>query len=215
MNPKRGIRMSPKVIHCIEVDWDNEDAKKCSVKGVLDFLSDCEEIVRYEHVFCESMDDLKFAIDCYGRRNQTTKPQILYIACHGTAGAINVKGESLDIEEMGDILNGAFSEKRRGIVVFGSCSTAKTYPSRLKKFLEKTGAFAIVGYTNVVDFSYSTAFEMLLLRELQKNVFNMVGYGAIKRKVSLLKEMFHCDSDESRSVNVSVQFINDENLPNQ
>ena len=65
------------------------------------------------------------------------------------------------------------------------------------------------------DIRQCTLFEHILISELQKNVFNMVGYGAIKRKVSLLKEMFHCDSDESRSVNVSVQFINDENLPNQ
>jgi len=121
-----------------------------------------------------------------------------------------VKGESLDIEELGDILNGAFSENRRGIVIFGSCSTAKTYPDRLKKFLEKTGAFAVVGYTNNVDFSYSTAFEMLLLRELQKNVFNMVGYNAIMRKITLLKDMFHCDTDKSRSVDVRVQFIKEE-----
>lgn len=201
--------MIPKKIFCVEADWNFQKAKNCSIKGVLDFLKSCDEIPGYVRIYCSSMHELKTALKRFAKMKQPAKPQILYIACHGSTGAIEFDGELLELEELGDILAGAFGSARKGVIVFGSCSTASAYQKRLKNFLEKTGAFAVVGYTNDVDFSYSTAFEMLLLRELQKNDFSMKGYCAVRRKVLTLKRAFRRADDASRSVNVRIRFNND------
>jgi hypothetical protein len=60
----------------------------------------------------------------------------------------------------------------------------------LTKFLYETGALAIYGYQKDVDWIHSTAFEMLILSQMQENEFSKRGITAIENKVNSLAQKF-------------------------
>jgi len=60
----------------------------------------------------------------------------------------------------------------------------------LRRFLQRTEALAILGYKNDVDWLKSTAFELLMLSEIQENEFSGRGIDAIKDRLIELAKQF-------------------------
>ncbi|MEN6625411.1 MAG: hypothetical protein ABFD69_04185 [Candidatus Sumerlaeia bacterium] len=57
--------------------------------------------------------------------------------------------------------------ERRVVIYFGSCSTMQANLKELRKFMANTNIIGIMGFSEEVDWFKSTAFDLLLLRELQ------------------------------------------------
>lgn len=92
---------------------------------------------------------------------------ILYLGFHGAPGELHVgegRDTSLTLEDLADRLDGAC---RGRIVHLGSCGTVDVHGRRLKKFCTRTGALAVCGFREDVDWLKSAAFEMLVLGGLQ------------------------------------------------
>jgi hypothetical protein len=69
------------------------------------------------------------------------------------------------------------------IIVFGSCSTIKAGPWKMKKFLEKTQALAVCGYDRDIDWMQSAALDLLVLTGLQEEAFTLQGIKKIDKNI--------------------------------
>jgi hypothetical protein len=102
---------------------------------------------------------------------------ILYLASHGMKGGVEVGGELVSVSDMGKLLEGKCLDRA---IIFASCSTMNLSKRRLKNLLKKTDALLVCGYSVNVDWMRSTAFELMLLYQMQANEFSGRGAGAIQ-----------------------------------
>ena len=92
---------------------------------------------------------------------------ILYLSLHGAPGELHVgegRDKSLSFDDLAERLEGGC---RGRVVHFGSCGTVDVHGRELKKFLSRTGALAVCGFRQEVDWLESAAFDMLVLGRLQ------------------------------------------------
>jgi hypothetical protein len=175
-----------KGIYCLEGIWDEDLREKSSVKPILELLHTHRGIDYIYHA-CATTEEIEYFISKWLQRKYYKYP-ILYLAFHGEKNHLilgNKKTYSLD--SLADLLAGKCSFS---IIIFGSCSTLALRKNYLKKFLDKTGALAICGYQEDVDWLPSTAFEMLVLSKMQENEFTKRGITAIENKVNALALKF-------------------------
>ncbi len=75
-------------------------------------------------------------------------------------------------------------------IMFSSCSTLRIDRRALRRFLERTQAMAVCGYRVDVNWLRSTAFELLLLSQIQGNEFSGRGAEAIGRAAKGIARSF-------------------------
>ena len=90
-------------------------------------------------------------------------------------------------------------------IMFSSCSTMRIDRRVLRRFLDRTEAMAVCGYRVDVNWLRSTAFELLLLSQIQGNEFSGRGAEAIDRAAKKLARSF---KDLDFSI-VTVKDLND------
>lgn len=94
------------------------------------------------------------------------------MAFHGDRGKFLIGKNNISLGELADLLEG----KCRGVVIyFGSCATLDIHGRTINNFLRKTGAIAVLGYTKDVDWLISSAFDVLLMNELQMEPLDSIG----------------------------------------
>ena len=192
-----------KGIFCLEGLWESDLKKPSTVLPLLEFLKQNADIP-YIYRDCGTQAEFEFYLKKFPQAQYRGYP-ILYLAFHGEPGQIVLGGKDrYSIEDIGEYLNGQCKSQ---IVLIGSCSVMDIDKRKLKKFLKETEALAVLGYSNDVPFLRSSAFEMLLLSELQENAFDGNGIKAIARKChDLAKSFRHSESDkdiEFRMVSVA------------
>ena len=178
-----------KGIYCLEGIWDEDLREKSSVKPILELLHNNRNIDFIYHN-CATAEEIEFYV-CKWRQKKYNKFPILYFAFHGEKNILllgNKKTYSLD--NLAEHLAGKCS---KSIIIFGSCSTLAIRKNYLKKFLDKTGALAICGYLADVDWLPSTAFEMLILSQMQENEFSKRGISAIENRVNNIARKFRSE----------------------
>jgi hypothetical protein len=174
-----------KGIFCLEGLWDNDLRKPSTVRPILELLRMNREI---NHIYrdCATREEFEHYIRIWTQQKYNAYP-ILYLAFHGEEFTLCLGKDTCDLDELAQILENRCKYR---IVIFGSCSTLKVNKKLLKNFLRKTGALAICGYKTEVDWLKSTAFELLLLSELQDNEFSGKGIKAIEGKAREAAKFF-------------------------
>jgi hypothetical protein len=81
-----------------------------------------------------------------------------YLAFHGSPGTIHLARDSMTLAELAETLKGKLTGR---VVHFGSCQVFRVPRSELERFRKKTGAKAITGYRDDVDWMQSAAFDLL------------------------------------------------------
>ena len=101
---------------------------------------------------------------------------ILYLSFHGygpgedyAAGLTLGDGTSYSLDDLEALINGRCNGR---VIHFGACSVMSAPGERLQSFLASSGAVAMCGYTEDVDWLESAAFDLLLLGTLQWAAFN-------------------------------------------
>jgi len=189
--------MNKKGIFCLEGLWENDLRKPSTIQPLLAFLKQNIEI-NYIYRDCATTGEFEFYLSKFTQGTYKDYP-ILYLAFHGEAGEIFISGKDrYSIPKLGEFLD----KKCKGqIILIGSCSVLDIDKRILKSFLKNSGALAVLGYTNDVDWMRSSTFEMLILSVLQENVFNGNGIKAIRRKCMQLAKSF-----KNQNVEETVQF---------
>lgn len=142
-------------IACLESLWTNRVENRLNVVPMLEVISRSWN-ARFSHLTCNTREELKYNLNLLCRRNYG----ILYFAFHGSPGVIKLHGDKITLEELAEMMNCRFSN---WIIHFGTCATIRKEKA-VHKFVEQTNVSLVTGFTRVVDWIESSAFELLLFQ---------------------------------------------------
>jgi hypothetical protein len=179
---KRG---QTKGIFCIEGIWDPDLRTPSSVEPLLDLLN-LNALIDYIHVDCATVEEFELYIKKWMQKRYDRYP-ILYLATHGSAREVRIGSMPYSIEDLGKLMEGKCQNR---FIMFSSCSTMRIDKRVLKRFLDRTEALAVCGYRVDVNWLWSTAFELLLLSEIQRNEFSGRGAEAIEGAAKRIARSF-------------------------
>ena len=174
-----------KGIFCIEGLWDPDLRVSSSVQPLLDLLN-LNALISYIHMDAATHEEFEFYVKKWLQKRYNQYP-ILYIASHGSENGIKVGKNPYSIEALADLLAAKCANR---IIMFSSCSTLRIGKRVLRDFLKRTEALAVCGYRVDVDWLRSTAFELLLFSQMQKNEFSGRGADAIERAATEIARSF-------------------------
>jgi hypothetical protein len=176
-----------KHIFCIEGNWDPDLSVKSTVRPMLELL-DATEGVKFVHRDAATPEEFEFLVGKW-RQKSYAAYRILYLAFHGYEGRLSIYGS----KEMSlDDLAGLLERQCYGRVIYlGACSVLRLGSAGISAFLNRTGAQAVCGYTKDVDWTASTALDLLVMSTLQERSFDRSG---------LLKARAEVRRDEGRLV---------------
>lgn len=171
-----------KGIFCLEGFWYGDHRDKTSVFPILD-LANRNIGLPYLYHRCGTIEEFKFSIQRWKRKDFHNKYPLLYLGFHGEIGKIHIGNDSITIDELAEMLG---DKCEKVVIYFGSCETMNIDKRLLLGFMEKTKSLAMLGYKKEVDWLQSASFDILLLHHLFRNPFDSVGIK--KTKEQIMKE---------------------------
>lgn len=157
-------------VFCIETVWyETED--HTSMRPALELLRDGYLKVPLVHRTAITKDEFTACVMEWLALDARAYP-ILYLGYHGEEGSIDLGGGGyVDENELGlhdvgaRLADGGGCENR--VVHFASCATLDVGEEDVGRFLEETGASAVSGYSETVDWVAAATFDLLYLKEMQ------------------------------------------------
>ncbi len=172
-----------KGVFCLEGDWDSDLRYRASVVPVLELL-DRSSSPRVRHIRRDigTFTEFEYYLRKWTQKRYEAYP-ILYLGFHGAPGVLHVGDRRRGPVTLDWLEERLAGKCRNRVIHFGSCGTLATHGNRLRRFLQKTGALAVCGYREDVDWMLSAAFELILLYEFQFNALTRAGMAAVNRRV--------------------------------
>ena len=168
-------------IACLESLSDEHRNNRLNVVPLLDVISGIWG-VKYNHLTCNTAHELAYNLDLLCQRNYG----ILYLAFHGSPGAIYLHGNTpVTLAQLAEMMGDKFGD---WIVHFGSCRTVGS-SRQMADFVEQTGVALATGYTKNVDWAESAALELLLFQELQSHQSLKVAWRGVESNYGDLVEI--------------------------
>jgi hypothetical protein len=153
-------------IFAFEGDWESDLKHKSSIRPNLETLRDAYGI-EFVHRQIGTPGELRYYVEKWlkkGRGNYRHY-RVGHFAFHGSPGVIGVGDGDVAVRLFQ--LERWINEGAKGrVIFFGSCSTIDISDKRIQSFLDRTKASAVVGFTELVDWLESAAFELLILEAL-------------------------------------------------
>lgn len=165
-------------IYCLETIWF-DPSDQTSLRPMMDWMH-FRHGTPYVHRSAVTREEFFRHLEAWMECDSgDEKYSILLLAYHGDVDQIllNDDGECDDaglwvpdedsvvtLEEIGVVLEGSCEEK---VIHFSSCATVNVNNDQIEDFLSITGASAVSGYLEYVDWMESMAFEMLYMEEIQ------------------------------------------------
>jgi len=177
--------MKVKGIFCLEGDWWGRLARLSTVEPILKLLRRWNPYyVPYVHRDVATRAEFEHYIRKWTQRAAAKFP-ILYLAFHGDRSTLylgdrRIRRNHVALGELAEMLEGKCSKK---VIFFGSCETLDLHGQSINAFIRKTGALAVMGYREKVDWLDSTAFEFVALGALQLHAMNRQGIRATERRI--------------------------------
>ena len=174
-----------KGIFCLEGDWQGNLARPWSVEPILELLKKSPvSPVPSIHRDVETLDALEHYLGRWAQKGYRKYP-ILYLAFHGRSGLVCLRNsqrasDEVTLDQLEELLAGRCHKR---LIHFGCCETLNVNGHRLNRFLRSTGALALCGFTDYIDWLHSTAFDLLLFAAMQANAFTVSGARAIKARI--------------------------------
>ncbi|MGI8905940.1 MAG: DUF6642 family protein [Candidatus Sumerlaeaceae bacterium] len=172
-------------IFCLEGDWSGNLKKPNSVRPILELLSRTEPYAP-KHIYrgLGTVEEFEYYLREWRKKQYRDYP-ILYLAFHGDCGELCVeatRGGSIrvSLDDLETLLQG---KCHRRMIHIGACDSAMWHGNRVQTFLRTTGAVALMGYEAQVDWTVSTAFELLLFDCIQEWSMTKHGANAIKKRM--------------------------------
>ena len=162
--------MAKKGIFCLETPLWYGIKDRTSIEPVLQLLEKRLK-VPYLHHDVATIEEFNFYLEKWNLREFGSHP-ILYLAFHGDCGKVGV-GErgGISLNDLAERLDGRCTGR---VIHISSCFTLWAHSDTLNEFLIRTGALAVCGYQERVDWIESAAFDLLVLRGLQRVPFQRV-----------------------------------------
>ena len=175
-----------KGVFCLETDQWFQQKDISSIEPALELVERCLG-TRYEHRDVATEAEFQFFLDRYFRKGYDNFP-ILYLGFHGwcAEGGDDAfleigDGTQVPLERIEEWIDGRCGGR---LVYFGACGVMATHGNRLNRFVRNTGAVAIAGYREEVDWLESAAFDTLALGRLQDAAFTKGSIGKFDRELA-------------------------------
>lgn len=143
--------------------WSSSVTDGRTVRPMMAML-EANDVAFSVHRQINDIQDLVNSLTDVGKREHA-QYSIVYIACHGSSGAVAYGEESISLAELADALPDGILDSK--LVHFGSCSVLDDEES-IKTFQRSTGVRGITGYTLDVGWIESAAFELLMFQTLTR-----------------------------------------------
>jgi hypothetical protein len=176
--------MKSKGVFCLEGDWWNCAKRSASVEPILALLAAEPYRVPYFHLDVRVREAFDAGVQLWSQRRFCDYP-ILYLAFHAN-GQTLIVGDArhpqsgVTLDDLEELLAGKCHKR---LIFMGGCLMMQAHGRRLGRFLRTTGALAICGYREVVDWLESTAFELLVLGSMQENALTISGVRAMGQRI--------------------------------
>lgn len=167
-----------KGVFCLESEWFGLRST-VTVRPALEFLRTSDYHVPYIHRDVATRAELEHYLRKWFQGRHTGY-EILWLSMHSRRGLLlpgdmRRPGETMHIDRLEEVLAGRCAGR---MVHFGGCRTIALGPRRIRAFLKATGAVAVSGFREEIDWTESTLFEMAYLLELQKHALTAAGIRA-------------------------------------
>ncbi|MDE0039976.1 MAG: hypothetical protein OXU77_20825, partial [Gammaproteobacteria bacterium] len=162
-----------KGVFCLETDQWYRQKDRSSMEPALQ-LVELYCGTRYEHRDVATTREFEFFLRKYLVPGYENFP-ILYLGFHGwyaEDGAdayVEIRdGTRVTLIDLEKWIGG---QCRGRLIYFGACGVMNTHGNRLNRFVRDTGAVAVAGYREEVDWLEAAAFDVLALGRLQDAAF--------------------------------------------
>ncbi len=156
------LKTYEKHIACLESLWDDEVEDRISVRPMLELISKLNDI-RHTYLTCNTFDELNFNLRKVPIRGNYL---ILYLAFHGSPGKLHLAdGTEVDIQHLAKVMGTRFKD---WVIHFGSCGVLDVPDNVLTDFVNATNASLLIGYKSSVDWTESSALDLLIFDWLQQ-----------------------------------------------
>ncbi len=172
-------------IYCVEVEWDGVAARAQTVRPALELLHQwADHGVPFIHRVVSTRSEFDFHIRRWGQAGMARCP-ILYLAVHGRPGIVDIgdwrrRDTAVRLDEMAALL----AKRCRGrLIHFSSCRTMGIPRAALRKFLSRTGAVAVSGYSGSINWLESVACDLIALGAMQEHSLTARGARAMRSRI--------------------------------
>lgn len=186
------MNMKCKGVFCLEGDWWEDLRCPSTVEPVFDLVRQIYPRGRFSYIHrgVGTREEFDRYMKIWSQQRYADHP-IVYLAFHGNPRSIVLNGQKrtrgLTLDDVANTVKGRCQGR---IVHFGACDTLACDRRHLKRFLKTTGALAVSGYCETIDWSDSAAFEVLYLTALQRFSISVRGmqaaYHETKRRAGAL-----------------------------
>lgn len=145
----------------LEGDWTDHMDENSTTRPLLQLLQEAE-YVDVIHRDVATVAELEHYASKWTHKRYDSY-RLVYLAFHGTPGALQLSERPIDLEELARRLGKTCGGR---IVHFASCSVISVSEQDLAAFKKQTGARTVSGYGTDVDWLESCAFELLLISVL-------------------------------------------------
>ncbi|GLI57453.1 hypothetical protein PM10SUCC1_29670 [Propionigenium maris DSM 9537] len=187
-----------KKLFCIESDWEESVKKETSILPLLECIKSVYPDFEYIYRTANTKEELKYCLSKFKKLSQPKNDFNVIVFCgHGKTGKITLGSGKTEVElslkELAEICEEIDEDLfKNNLVHFDSCSILKTTNKKLNEFTELTGAKAITGFSEDVDFITSYALEMILFEALlHENSIKKALNSVLKKHEDGLCEITH------------------------
>lgn len=151
-------------IFCLEGEWDSNMRQRDSVAPVLDLLERLR-VAQVIHRDVATKQELWYYLKRWCQKGYDDF-SVLSLVSHGDNGCLDFGHDKITLDEIAEFIDG---RARGRVIYFGSCLTLAQVDEDLTGFVKRAGAKAVVGYSKVIPWLESAAFEVLLLDRMLRN----------------------------------------------
>lgn len=165
-------------IFCIEGEWSEDFRERLSVRPVLELLEHLK-VAQWVHRDAATVPEFSYYLEKWAS-DSYREFGVLWLASHGDRALLSLNGSedgSLGLDDLEKQLKNACAGR---VIYFASCSMLTESDERLQKFVQRTGARAVIGYRKDIVWTEAAAFEIFLLQQL---VMHVRSSGIFKRLV--------------------------------
>lgn len=172
-----------KGIFCLESEWFGLRST-ISVRYALEFLRSSDYRIPFIHRDVATSAEISHYLRKWVQESHWSY-SILWLSIHTRKGLllpgdVRRNDERMDIDGLEACLKGRCKGK---LIHFGGCRTIALPTRRLQQFLRATGAVAVSGFREEVEWTDSTLFEMSYFVALQRERLTARGLAAVGRSM--------------------------------
>lgn len=167
---------------CLEGEWDEDPTSRVSVEPTLRLLERAGAFEVVHRDVCTEQE-LWFHLERWASHKSFRSCGNLYLGFHGSPHELYVGDTAVGLEQLSQRLE---NKCNGAVIYFASCGVLKADESALRAFCKRTGAWAMMGYTEEVNWFESAAFELINLGTIAKATSAKVAYKSIAKNYSEL-----------------------------